>query len=109
MAADRNLLVRALVRGAKLANPASPQAALESILLGRFNAEATDGGKTLISTNEAGGGVTFALPGDFGPADVMALCEEALQWLLNQPDPTNPNLTPRRITRLRVNFRKAVL
>ena len=66
-------------------------------------------GKMLISTAEAGGSVSFsALPG-YSPIEMLRLVEEAIQWLQTQADPNNPNLTPRRIKRMRVSFAKAVL
>lgn len=110
MAIDRLVLIRAFVRAAKLqAGAAStPKAVLEQIILGKFTSEATHG-KTLISTTEAGGTATFILPDSFGPAEVMALAEEAIEWLENQPDPNNPNLSPRRISRLRVSFDKSAI
>jgi len=100
--------MRAMIRAAKLAVPASPRKALESIILGKFTTEATDG-KTLISTTEGGGTATFAFPSDFGPAEVMALAEEAIEWLDQQPDPDNPDLRQRRILRLRASFDQAVM
>jgi len=109
MANNRQLLVRAFVRAAMLqANGGAIKPVLEQIILGKFQSEVTDG-KTLVSTSEAGGTVTFALPNNLGPAEIMALAEEAIEWLDNQPDPANPNLSPRRIRRLRVSFDKAAV
>jgi hypothetical protein len=107
----RQLLLRAFIRAAKKygdANSKTPIAVLEAILLGRFTAEATEG-KTLVTSTENGGTVTFMLPHDFGPADVMALAEEAIEWLEQQPDPNNPKLAARRIKRLRVSFANAAI
>ncbi len=109
--ANRQLLLRAFVRAAKRQadqTSTTPTAVLEQIITGRFTSEATEG-KTLITTTEAGGTATFILPAGFGPADVMALAEEAIEWLEQQPDPNNPNLSARRIVRLRVSFGKAAI
>src|SRR5688572_7041395 len=102
MGVDRLILIRAFVRAAKLqaVSTSTPKVVLEQIILGKFTVEATNG-KTLISTTEAGGTATFILPEYFSPAELMALAEEAIEWLENQPDPDNPNLSPRRIRRLR--------
>ena len=106
MAADRKILLRAFIRAAKIYGDRvskTPQEVLEDVIVGRFSVEATIG-KTVISTNENGGGVVFQLPPDFGPREVLGLAEEAIEMLLQMPDPENPNLSPRRITRLAVNF-----
>lgn len=109
MTADRLLLLRALVRAAKLQyGSGSPKPVLEQIILGKFESEVTNG-KTVISTTEAGGTVTFVVADSLGPAEVLTLAEEAIEWLDQQPDPANPNLSPRRIRRLRVSFDKAVI
>lgn len=108
---SRTLLLRAFIRAAKRHGDAvgkTPKAILEDIIVGRFTTEATEG-KTLVSSSEAGGAVTFILPAGFGPADVMTLAEEAIEWLEQQPDPNNPNLSSRRLVRLRASFSKAVI
>lgn len=86
-------------------------ALLEDIFIGKFSTELTDG-KTVISTMEAGGSVTFALLGNINPADIAALAHETIRFLKELPDPDNPSeavLYPKRIRRLRVSFRQASL
>ena len=61
------------------------------------------------SSAEAGGSVTFSIPPGHSPLDLMALCQEALDWCNQFPDPNNPPATQRRIKRLRVSFAKAVI
>jgi hypothetical protein len=55
--ADRNMLVRALVRAAKVQGEASgkkPVEVLTDIITGKFSLDFSDG-RTVISTSEAGG------------------------------------------------------
>lgn len=107
--ADRNMLIRALLLGAKKTGP-TPAGALESIILGKFTAEFSNG-STVISTSEAGGNVTFSLMSDLTPGDVAALAMECLSRLKagDFGDEEDPDLVPRRIKRLRVSFAKAVI
>src|SRR5438046_2288385 len=109
-AANRYMLLRALVLAAKkqAVNPATPTSILEGIVVGKFTSEITSG-KTLISSTEGGGVVTFALMSDLTPSDIVALAMEALSWLQDQPDPANPSLYPRRIKRLRASFIRATI
>jgi hypothetical protein len=61
-------------------------------------------GRFLAQVNEAGGTVQFtAFPG-CGPEKIIALCEEALIWIGQQPDITNLRLNPRRIMRMKSDF-----
>lgn len=110
--ADKTLLLRAFLRGAKLRadelGETTPKAILESVILGKFKLEATNG-RTVVSVGEAGGSTSFMIPQMLGPADVMALAEEAIEFLESLPDPENPNLSFRRIRRFRVSFSKATL
>jgi hypothetical protein len=120
MAANRNLLIRAVVLAAVRASGGDagqttlkPVAILEGIVTGKFTAEFSNG-KTLISTSEAGGSVSFMLPSDFGPADVMTLAMEAIQRIkAGDFGPSEDNLDPYanwpRIKRLRVSFAKATI
>jgi len=114
MANNRYMLLRAFVLAAKKTadeqgTPATPTTVLEDIVLGKFTTELSDG-KTLISTDEAGGTATFALMGTFTAIEVVALAMEAITWLRQQPDPDDPEIYPsRRIRRLRVSFDKAVI
>lgn len=103
MGADRNLLLRAFIRAAKLQQPNNPRAALEAIILGQFSSVAQNG-RTVIATSRDGLSATFTLPDSLGPGDVMAYAEEAIEYLSSLADPNNPNLSPRRIKRLRANF-----
>ncbi len=109
--ADTSTLARTFVRAAKirataLGSPNTPKSILEGILLGQFTSSATNG-RTLIRTTEAGGSVEFILPADLGPAEVMAICDEALRIVESSPDPLNPTVQSRRIMRLRASFRQA--
>jgi hypothetical protein len=92
------------------AQPAvTPTGVLESIVLGRFQADITQG-KTLVRMTEAGGDAGFALMADMSPAEIVALAMEAITWIQTQPDPLNPNIyPPKRIKRLRVSFAKGTI
>ena len=107
MAAFSVYLQRAMIRGARLANPADPKAALNSIISARFTSEAADG-KTIISTTKDGLSVSFGLAADLSPVQVMELAEKCLSWLEDQAaeDVIGTKL-PRAIRRLRVSFAKA--
>lgn len=110
MAADRNMLLRALVYAAvknAKAQGKKPADVLGEIILGHFNTSITDG-KTVISTTEANGTTTFALASEMSPPEIVALAMEAVAWVESQADPENPNPIPRRIKRLRVSFAKAM-
>src|SRR6185503_11964032 len=81
--ADRNMLVRALIRAAKVQGEASgkkPVEVLTDIITGKFSLDFSDG-RTVISTSEAGGSVTFATMPNLGPDDVLAMAEEAIERL----------------------------
>lgn len=105
--ASRLLLLRAYLRSA--VNQAAkcgktPTQLLEDVQLGKFNVEATDG-RTILSTTEAGGTVTFAFPGELTPGDVLEYTEEALEWLSEQTNPDAPVLDWKRpARRLRMTF-----
>ena len=82
----------------------TPTQLLTDVQLGKFNSEATDG-RTILSTTEAGGTITFAFPGELTPGDVLEYTEEALEWLSEQVDPDNPVLNWKRpARRLRMTF-----
>ena len=120
MAANRNLLLRAVVLAAVRSsggdgaqNKVTPVAILENIVMGKFSTEFTDG-KTLVSSSEAGGSVSFSVPFNFGPDQVMTLAMEAIQRIKAGdfgPDENNPDpyLNMRRIKRLRASFAKATI
>lgn len=116
MAANRNLLLRAIVLAAVRQQKATgqmPVEQLEGIVVGKFQTEFSDG-KTLISTSENGGSASFTLAGAFTPDEVVALAMETIQRI-NQgdfgcdPNNLNPYLNFRRIKRLRVSFGKATV
>lgn len=102
-------LLRAFIRAAvlradELGGANTPTTILNAIILGKFISEATNG-RTLISTQEAGGSATYTLPAMLGPADVMELAEEALEWLNQQTDPNDPDLGQLQpVKRLRATF-----
>jgi hypothetical protein len=103
-------LLRAFIRAAvlradELGGAHTPRSVLKALILGRFSAEATNG-RTLISTQEAGGAVSFVVPEMLGAAGIMELAEEALEWLeATQDDPDDPDLGQLRPTRrLRATF-----
>lgn len=100
--------IRALVRVAKIKNSAAPLQFLKDLLVAIYDGGDFSSGKILINSQEAGGAVTFAIPAGHSPKSLMALVEEAIEWLEQQDDPTDPDLSPRRIRRLRASFVKAV-
>lgn len=114
MAVNRQALIRAFVRAAKLAATAQSTtvtAIFEGIISGRFTTDVSskNGGKTIISSTDGATSVSFALVESLNPTEVMVLAEEALEWLLNQPDPNNPRLNPRPTRRVKMSFRRAIL
>jgi len=95
----RNAFIRAAVLEAAAAvSPTTARALLQAIIRGKFKTDATDG-KTVISTSEAGGTVTFTLPDSLSPAEVMIRAEQAIEWLERQTDPDAPDLTKLRAPR----------
>src|SRR5579884_1336965 len=100
---NHELVIRAIVRAAVDASPQNPKGALMPILTGHYSTSVADG-KTLVHTEEAGGSVQFMMPQGFGPLDIMALIEEAIQFIDAQPDPTNICLTTRRIKKFNFSF-----
>lgn len=105
--ANHENLVRALVRAACAANPTAPVAGLTAVISGHYVATATQGG-TLINCNEAGGNISFQVPSGFAADDIMALCEEAIQFIQGFADGTDVNvmLKTQRVKRLHVSFAK---
>ncbi len=91
----------------------TPVEQLEAIVIGKFTTEFADG-KTLVSTSENGGSVSFSLGGAFTPDEVTALCMEAIQRIKagdfgSDENNLNPYLNFRRIVRLRASFAKATI
>lgn len=107
---SRILIIRAFAASAKSLAPTGTSLTdfLGMIRDSIFQDEIQDG-KILISTAEAGGSVTFAIPQGQTPMDVMALVQETLDWCAQYPDPDNPPLCARRIKRLRASFAKATI
>jgi Fe-S cluster assembly ATPase SufC len=101
---NHELLIRAIVRAALLANAGSPKSALEQIITGNYTTNFSDG-RILVHTAEAGGECQFAVPAGMSALDILALTEEAIQFIENQPDPSNICLTTRRVTKLKASFR----
>lgn len=116
MAANRNLLLRAIVLAAvrqQASTKVLPVAQLEQIVLGRFDCEFREG-KTLISTSENGGSASFTMGGMFTPDEVTALAYEAIQRINagdfgSDPTQLDPYYNMRRIKRLRASFAKATI
>lgn len=82
--------------------------ALEAILASKWTAEVVNG-RTLLSTSEAGGSVTFTFERGYTPAQLAVMAEEALEWLRSLPDPESPPLDVPRYTRIHPTFHRAVL
>lgn len=103
--ADRILLIRALVESARdMVTETTPLTkVLSAIRTAIFNGDIANG-KVLLTSIEAGGTTTFALPAGHTPLEVMALTQEALDWCNQFADPDNPPKTARRIRRLRGSF-----
>jgi hypothetical protein len=108
--ADRILFIRSFVESARNTGQQANKP-LTQVLADIRNAIFSDelqNGKILISTGEAGGTVTFAVPAGHTPLEIMALAQEAIDYCNQFPDPNNPPATARRIRRLRVSFAKAI-
>ena len=106
---SRRTLIYAIVRAAKLratelANGTTPKGILEGIILGKFTAEVTDG-KTVVSTTVGEQSVSFHVPNDLGPSDILELAESAIQHLEAQENPEDPDLIRRPIKSLKVRIR----
>jgi hypothetical protein len=87
-----------LIRIATKKQPANPKGFLEDLQVALFDGSVAEG-KVLISTSEAGGEVTFAIPDGFTPITLLRLVESAIKELEGKP----------KIRRLRVSFAKAVI
>lgn len=85
----------------------TPREVLEDIIVGRFKSEARNG-RTIVSTSKGSSSVSYTIPDGLGPADVVMLAEEALEWVESQPNPDAPDLSGfRRVARLRASFARA--
>lgn len=101
-------LIKAFVRAAVLqaqavGGSATPKSILETLVLGRFTTEVTDG-KTIVATTIGEQSVTFHVPNDLTPTQILELAEAALQVIEAETDPENPTLTRRRVKHLKVRF-----
>lgn len=108
--ADRSLLVAALLRSARLeaanARPVTTaKALLEGLMRGQFTATVGDGGRVLVSTNQAGRATTWQQLSDLSATEIMALAESA--WRLDD-ELGDDDIPVRRLTRLRVDFTRAI-
>src|SRR5262245_38376136 len=105
------LIIRAWVRAA--ASTAKSTGKKLTAVLDEINAAILGGGvqdgQVLVSTSEPGGSVSFTLPPGHTPLELAALNEEAIAFCAQFPDPDSPDLTARRIKRLRASFAKAVI
>lgn len=109
--ADRILFIRSFVESARSVGQQTGKP-LTQVLAEIRNAIFSDelqSGKILISSAEAGGTVTFAVPAGHTPLEIMSLAQEAIDWCGQFPDPNNPPASSSRILRLRADFRKAVI
>jgi hypothetical protein len=102
---DRYLQIRVFARAAALEATSAKTALqiLDDIILGRFRSDVVNG-KTLISTSEAGGSVTFQISTSLSPAEITEIALEAASWISTLPDPDLATAYPRRIRRLRASF-----
>jgi hypothetical protein len=111
MATNRSTLIRAIISSARTQAAAQGKTltqVLRAVRDGRFSSDLING-RTVISTSEAGGSVTFNIPTGMQPLEVMTLFQEALDYCASFPDPDNPKLCSNRIMRLRVSFAKATV
>lgn len=103
------MVIRAWVRAASRAAKAAGKPL--STVLDEINdgilASGPQSGGIVISSSEAGGSVTFALPPGHTPLELAALNEESIAWCNQWPDPENPPMVCRRIKRMRASFAKA--
>ena len=81
---------------------------LDAVIDGQFNSVSKNG-RTIVSTSEGGGSVTFNVDLALSPKGVISLATEAKDFITSQADPLNPVTTNRRIRRLRVSLSKANL
>lgn len=101
--------IRAIVESARdqsKAKGVSLTGVLKNIRNGLFESDARYG-KTVISTSEAGGTITFALDPNMPPLQVMALFQKCLDWCNTFTDPDNPPSTGKRKVRMRASFARA--
>jgi hypothetical protein len=101
MAANSQTLIRAIIGIAKRIGDRcgkTPQQVLEAVQDAVFSNDIANG-KVLISTNEAGGTSTFALPQDRSQDELLVLLQRAVDSLNGV----------REVRRLRASFRRAII
>jgi hypothetical protein len=85
----------------------SHNSVLMDVTMGRY--EEFTGGRLVINTTEGGGSVTFQVPQQIQPHNLLAAVAAARRYLSEHTgmvtDPTN--YIPRRISRLRASFSRA--
>jgi hypothetical protein len=81
---------------------------LEAVIDNQFTSVAKNG-RTVVTTSEAGGSVTFHIDAGLNPTSVIQIAQRALNFIKSQADPANPVTHNRDIQRLRVSFAKANL
>lgn len=106
---DRATLIRAIAAAAVDAAVAADDDDITGLSLLKAirssNYTLFPGGRVVVSTNAAGGTVTFAYPSYADPHGILILTQEAIELLEAQADPMAPNF--KRIGRLRAGFRKS--
>lgn len=107
---ERITLIRSFVESARSigAETNKPLTQVLSEIRNAIFRDELQNGKILISSAEAGGTVSFAIPAGHSPLEIMALAQEAIDWCHQFSDPDHPPKTARRIRRLRVSFAKAL-
>ena len=105
--ATRILLVRALCEYARDSAPAgTPLAAFLGQIRNAIISGDIVNGKILVTTAEAGGTQTFALPAGHTPNDLIALFQEAIDY--TNAHNGNPPKVVSRIKCLRASFARAI-
>ena len=104
------LVIRAWLRSAIRASKASgkPLSQVLDDINAAIMGNGIQNGQVVIATSEAGGTISMALPTGHTPLELAALNEEAIAYCAQCPDPEVPNITTRRIKRLRFGFANAV-
>lgn len=109
MASNSDQLLRGLANGIRSSAEKAGKT-LTGVLLEILEALSTgeiQDGKILIGSNEAGGNVTFTVPPDHTPRELIKMYQATLDWCNEHADPDNPPRFARRVKRLRVSFNKA--
>jgi hypothetical protein len=96
-------MIRALARWAQAKNPTDLLVPLRGIVDAIIEGGMVEG-KLLVKVTEAGGTVEFIPCPGYGPVETLALCQETIEWIVQQPNPQKPRLDPRRIMRMQGSF-----